>query len=228
MVGVRHALADVLTSVELQERVCKKMEDAKGNFNFAAFEVLPPAKAESPTGKRALSVSKGAGEWAKQSLLRLATWLRQAMDGFMSCTLSDGEIARSLTPPASITASVKRARIRDPEHMSGFLQTLVMNAFPSDCKTDAYVENLVNAATQTRCGTDLSYSVMPSGAAYEVGRLSVKWLHSAQTWDVIFLSLDNQGCVNLSSSVVSAHFEAKIASLRRETTSSRPAALLDF
>lgn len=223
MVSVRHAMADVLTDAELQETVCMNMEDVK-HTEFAkkgTFHVLPIAK---PSGQRSSYLPRTAQRPTETSLSQRATTLD------MPSKQVDERLWRRPQPPASITDSVKRASINNEKNLKDFLQTLVMNAFPVECRQPAYVENLVNASAATKIyGTEVSYAVKPSGTQYEVGRLSVAWMQASQSWDVIFLSLDNQGCPNITSSAVSAHFEAKIASLRRRKgVTMRQEQLTDF
>jgi len=124
----------------------------------------------------------------------------------------------SMTPnrrPASLSSTLKRASVTDEVKLAEFVRTLAM-LFPAECRNPAYMENLVTTVAHSKlCGTEVAYAIKPSHLHYEVGRLSVEWVEDSHCWDVIFLSLENQGCTEISGAEVTAHFSHRINSLRK-------------
>jgi hypothetical protein len=197
MVYVLPRLEDLLADAHLQQTVASKMEEAKQipSTVRGTFTTYPCEKPSSPAPRAS-------------SLLRPAKIAGQSLVG-----------SSSMMPyrqPASLTSTLKRARITDEVKLAEFIQTLA-TLFPAECRNPAYVENLVTTAAHSKlCGAEVSYTIKPSPSHYEVGRLSVVWVEGSRCWDVIFLSLDNQGCANISCAEVSTHFSHRINSLRKK------------
>jgi len=197
MVSVVPRLEDLLADAHLQQTVASKMEEAKKRpfIVGGTFTTYPCEKPSSPAPRAS-------------SLRRPTKTAGQSLVGSSSMT--------PYRPPTSLASTLKRARVTDEVKLVEFIQTLA-TLFPAECRNPAYVDNLVAAAAHSKlCGTEVSYAIKPSPSHYEVGRLSVVWVEDSHCWDVIFLSLENQGCTNISCAEVSAHFSHRINILRKK------------
>jgi len=237
VVSVVPRLQDLLADAHLQQTVASKMEEAKrpftvGGGTFKTYTCKkPPTTFDAEQGQ--LEGKLVEGKLMAQDNIPFASVDPHLVSSKFEIphaprasspprpTKIDGRSragSSSMPPyrrPASLSSTLKRARVTDEVKLAEFIWTLAA-VFPAECRNPAYVEKLVTTVAHSKlCGTEVAYAIKPSHLHYEVGRLSVEWVEDSHCWDVIFLSLENQGCTEISGAEVTAHFSHRINSLRK-------------